>query len=360
VHHDGAAADDAGRQLSERLGAVLRGKGRNAGLLLAIGVWIAVCAQHNSLFVSVDNMKGIGLNMAYYAIAGIGTTFLIISGSIDLSIGSNFALAAVSSAMMAKVMPVPLAFVCAVLVAGGVGLINGVLTWNVPVSPIIITLGGLSLLHGLVLVISHGYGVPGVPDDFTAFGRSELWGVPTPILVFVLAAVLAAAFLSFTTIGRHIYAVGGSRAASKAAGLNVREIHVGVYIFGGLLVGLAGILAASRFGQPDATLGVGFELVVITGVILGGVSFAGGEGGVVGAVLGVLMLSLIDAGIVSLEIDAYYAEVIKGAILIIAVSADQFAHRQRERLQKAMAIREQARVEEERLRQREAELPEPA
>jgi ribose/xylose/arabinose/galactoside ABC-type transport system permease subunit len=360
VYHDGTAAVDTGPRLSDRLGAVLRGKGRNIGLLIAIGAWIAVVAQHNSLFVSVDNMKVIGLNMAYYAIAGIGTTFLIISGGIDLSIGSNFALAAVSAAMMAKVMPVPLAFLFAILVAGAVGLINGVLTWNVPVSPIIITLGMLSLLHGLVLVISHGYGVPGVPDDFTDFGRSELWGVPTPIVVFVLAAAAAAAFLAFTTTGRHIYAVGGSRTASKAAGLNVRAIHVGVYLFSGLLVGFAGILAASRFGQPDATYGVGFELVVITGVILGGVSFAGGEGGVIGAMLGVLMLSLIDAGIVSLEVDAYYAEVVKGAILIIAVSADQFAQKQRERFQKTMAMREQARVEEERMRQREGELAEPA
>ena len=359
MHHDGAAVDLRPR-LSERLGAALRGKGRNVGLLVAIGAWIAIVAQHNSLFVSADNMKVIGLNMAYYAIAGIGTAFLIISGSIDLSIGSNFALAAVSSAMMAKVMPVALALLLGVLVAGAVGLINGILTWNVHVSPIIITLGGLSLLHGLVLVISHGYGVPGVPDSFTTFGRSELWGVPTPIVVFVLAAAAAAAFLSFTTIGRHIYAVGGSRTASKAAGLNVRAIHIGMFVFSGLLVGFAGILAASRFGQPDATYGVGFELVVITGVILGGVSFAGGEGGVVGAMLGVLMLSLIDAGIVSLEVDAYYAEVVKGAILITAVSADQFAHRQRDRLQKAMAIREQARLEEERLRQREAELPERA
>jgi ribose transport system permease protein len=370
VHHDGAPVSPPATsvasepkeelRLAERLGTLLRGKGRNLGLLVAIGVWVAIVAQHNSLFVSTSNLKVIGLNMAYAAIAGIGTAFLIIAGSIDLSIGSNFALAAVSAAMMAQVMPVPLAFICGILVAGAVGLINGVLTWKVPVSPIIITLGGLSLLHGLVLVITHGYGVTGVPDDFTTFGRSELWGIPTPVIVFVVAALLAAAFLSFTTIGRHIYAVGGSRTASKAAGLNVRAIHIGVFVFSGLLVGVAGVLAASRFGSPDATYGVGFELVVITGVILGGVSFSGGEGGVIGAMLGVAMLSLIDAGIVSLEVDAYYAEVVKGAILIIAVSADQFAQSQRERLQKAMAMREQARIEEERLRQREPELPEPA
>jgi ribose/xylose/arabinose/galactoside ABC-type transport system permease subunit len=181
-----------------------------------------------------------------------------------------------------------------------------------------------------------------------------------PVIVLAVLAVLFFVVLRWTTMGRHTYAVGGNREASEAAGLNVRLIHIAVYVFSGLLVGLAGILAASRFGSPDATYGVGFELVVITGVILGGVSFAGGEGGVIGAILGVMMLSLIDAGIVSLEVDAYYAEVVKGAILIIAVSADQFAHRQRERLQKAMAIREQARLAEERLRQREAELPEPA
>jgi ribose/xylose/arabinose/galactoside ABC-type transport system permease subunit len=336
-----------------RLGTLMRGKGRNVGLLLALTSWIAIVAWHNSLFVSTSNLKVIGLNMSYAAIAGIGTTFLIVTGSIDLSIGSNFALAAVSSAMMAKVMPVELAFLCGILVSGAVGLINGVLTWKVPVSPIIITLGGLSLLHGLVLVISHGYGVPGVPDDFTHFGRSEWFGVPMAVVVMVIVALLAAVVLYFTTIGRHCYAVGGSRAASAAAGLNVRLIHLSVFVFSGLLVGLAGILAASRFGQPDATYGVGFELVVITGVILGGVSFAGGEGGVIGALLGIAMLSVIDAGIVSLNVDAYYAEVVKGAILIIAVSADQFAQVQRERFQKVMAMREQARVEEERQRHRQ-------
>jgi ribose/xylose/arabinose/galactoside ABC-type transport system permease subunit len=286
--------------------------------------------------------------MSYAAIAGIGTALLIIAGTIDLSIGSSFALAAVSSAMMAKVMPVGLAFLCGILVAGAVGLINGVLTWKVPVSPIIITLGGLSLLHGLVLVITHGYGVPDVPDSYTAFGRAEWFGIPMPVVIFVAAALLAAAVLHFTTVGRHVYAIGGSRAASAAAGINVRGIHVGVFVVGGLLVGLAGVLAGSRFGSPDATYGVGFELVVITGVILGGVSFAGGEGGVIGAMIGVAMLSVIDAGIVSLGVDAYYAEVVKGAILIIAVSADQFAQVQRERFQKTMAMREYARVLEER------------
>jgi ribose transport system permease protein len=337
-----------------RIGTITRGKGRNVGLLAALVGWIAVVAWHNSLFISSSNLKVIALNMSYAAIAGIGTTFLIIVGTIDLSIGSNFALAAVSSAMMSKVMPVELALVGGIAVAGAVGLINGVLTWKVPVSPIIITLGGLSLLHGLVLVITHGYGVPGTPDDFTRFGRSEWLGLPMAVIVMVIAVLVASVLLYFTTIGRHCYAVGGSRTASAAAGLNVRMIHIGVFVLSGLLVGLAGVLAASRFGSPDATYGVGFELVVITGVILGGVSFAGGEGGVIGAILGIAMLSVIDAGIVSLGVDAYYAEVVKGAILIIAVSADQFTHIQRERFQKTMAMREQARLEEERQRHRQA------
>jgi ribose transport system permease protein len=157
--------------------------------------------------------------------------------------------------------------------------------------------------------------------------------------------VLAQLVLELTTIGRHCYAVGGNRQAAQAAGINVRRITIGAFVVGGLLVGLSGVLAASRFDAPDPTYGTGFELQVITGVLLGGVSFAGGEGSVFGAMLGVLALSL------ALGIDPFYSDVVQGGLLILAVSFDQIAHVQRERYQKVMAMREQARMLEERHRE---------
>jgi ribose/xylose/arabinose/galactoside ABC-type transport system permease subunit len=169
-----------------------------------------------------------------------------------------------------------------------------------------------------------------------------------PIFVAIICAIIGAVFLATTKQGRHIYAVGGSRDASRAAGLDVRFIVIGCFVFTGLLAGLAGTLSGSEFGAPDPTYSTNFMLSVITGVILGGVSFAGGEGGVIGAMLGVAMLAVIDGSIVALSIDPYWAGVVKGAVLILAVSSDQFAQTSRDRRQKAMAIREAARIAEQR------------
>ena len=210
-----------------------------------------------------------------------------------------------------------------------------------------ITLGSLALFRGIVLVKTHGAPVTDTSSDFTRFGRAIEFGVPMPIIVLVIVAFLASLVLGFTTIGRHCYAVGGNKQAAQAAGVNVRRIVIGGFIAGGLLVGLSGVLAASRFDTPDPTYGTGFELQVITGVLLGGVSFAGGEGSIFGAMLGVLSLSLIDAGLVSIGVDPFYSDVVQGGLLILAVSFDQIAHVQRERYQKAMAMREQARLLEE-------------
>lgn len=331
-----------------RLSSILRGRTRNLGLLIALGAWVAVVSAKNSNFATVDNMRVIGLNMAVTAIAAVGTAILVITGNIDLSIGSNFAMAAIFAASFSTDMPVPIAFVLAIGIAGLVGLFNGILCWKVPLSPIVITLGSLALFRGIVLVITHGAPVSDTPADFPRFGRALVFGVPMPIVVMLIVVLLASIVLGFTTIGRHCYAVGGNKQAAQAAGVNVRRITIGAFVVGGLLVGLSGVLAASRFDAPDPTYGTGFELEVITGVLLGGVSFAGGEGSVFGAMLGVLALSLIDAGLVSIGIDPFYSDVVQGGLLILAVSFDQVAHVQRERYQKAMAMREQARVIEER------------
>jgi ribose/xylose/arabinose/galactoside ABC-type transport system permease subunit len=328
-------------------GTFLRGKSRNIGLLVAIGVWFAVVTAKNPNFATVDNMRVIGLNMSIAAIAAVGTAILVITGNIDLSIGSNFAMAAIFAASFSTDMPVPLAFVLAIGIAGLVGLFNGILCWKVPISPIVITLGSLALIRGILLVITQGAPISDTPIGFTEFGRTILVGVPMPIIMMLIVVGVAFVVLGFTTIGRYCYAVGGNKQAAEAAGINVRRIVIGAFIVGGLLVGLAGILTASRFDAPDPTYGVGFELEVITGVLLGGVSFAGGEGSVLGAMLGVLALTLIDAGLVSIGIDPYYSDVVQGGLLILAVSFDQVAHVQRERYQKAMAMREQARILEE-------------
>jgi ribose/xylose/arabinose/galactoside ABC-type transport system permease subunit len=327
------------------------GQVQAAGVLVAVVALFVATGIHSSLFWSVNNLKVIAEDMSFIALSGVGTAILIITGYVDLSIGSLLGFTAILTAMLANVVPLPLAFIFGTLIGGAVGAINGWIVWNVSTSPIIITLGGLLLIRGVDIVISGGVGIsPHNENSFTALANATPLGVPMPVWFFLGAALLGFLFLTFTTTGRHIYAIGGNREAARAAGIRVRRIVIGAFIVNGLLVGLTGMLEASLYGAPDDTFGNQFELSVITAVIVGGVSFAGGEGGIVRAMLGCALVQIIGAAVVSWNIDPNYAEIITGAILILAVSTDQIVHRQRERYQRLTAMRELATVTEERRR----------
>jgi ribose/xylose/arabinose/galactoside ABC-type transport system permease subunit len=346
-----APPPDGVRTLRE-LGTALRDQLQSMSVLGVMVAVFVITGLHSHLFWGADNIRVLAMNASFVMLAGVGTAILVISGNIDLSIGSMLGLCAVMAAIFSTHMPVALAFLLAVLFGGLLGLINGVIVWNVSTSPLIITLGGLTLLRGVIYVVTSGQAITGMPTNFVDFGNSEPLGIPTPVWIAIAASVLGFIFLATTTTGRHIYAIGGNRDASLAAGIRIRRIVIGAFLVNGLIIGLVGVLQASFYGAPDPTFGNGFELQVITAVIVGGVSFAGGEGGVLRAALGALLLETVSGSVVSFGIDPNYANIITGSILIIAVSADQIIHRQRERYRKAMAVRERARiVEEQRSRQ---------
>jgi ribose transport system permease protein len=293
-------------------------------------------------------MKVLLMNASFVALAGVGTAILIITGNIDLSIGSMLGLTAVVTAICAIHMPVPLAFCCGIILGGVLGAINGLIVWNVSTSPLIITLGMLTLLRGVIYIVTNGSAITGMPPNFVDFGNKSPLGFAMPVWIMAVAAILGFAFLTFTVTGRHVFAIGGNRDASLAAGVKIRRIVIGAFIANGLIIGLTGVLQASFYGSPDPTFGSGFELQVITAVIVGGVSFQGGDGGVLRAVLGALLIAAVSGSVISFGINPEWADVFTGGILIVAVTTDQIIHRQRERYQKAMAVREHARIVEER------------
>jgi ribose transport system permease protein len=343
----GEASVEAGARF--RISAVIRTQVQTIGVTVAVVALFLVTGLHSPYFWQVNNVRVLAMNMSFIALAGVGTAILIVSGNIDLSIGSILGLTAVLAGIFAKSMPAPLAFICATGVGGLVGAANGLLVWNVSASPIIITLGSMTLLRGLTYVVTRGESITGLPQSFVHFANTQPLSVPTPVWFAAGAVLLGFLFLTFTKTGRHIYAIGGNREASRAAGIRVRRLVIGAFVVNGLLVGLAGALQASLYSAPDQTFGVGFELQVITAVIVGGVSFAGGEGGVVRAIIGVALLEVVSGAIVAFNIDPNYANVLTGAILIFAVSIDQIVQKNRERFQKAMAMRDQARLHRERM-----------
>ena len=318
----------------------LRPHVRNLGLAAALLIALGILGILRPQYLSRDNLIVVAMQMSFVGIAAIGTAYLIISGSIDLSIGSLFALVGVASAMLSRTIgPIP-AMMAGVGLGAAVGWINGVLTWRIKLSPLIITLGSMSIIRGAVLLLTGGYSVRGVPKDFATLGQLRPLGVPAPIWLFLLLAAAAHVILSRTTVGRHTLALGGNPAACAAVGIRVRRVTLGVFLANGLIVGIAGVLAASRFGSASPAFGEGMELDVITAVILGGVAFTGGEGNIPGVILAVALLGVINSGIVALGINPEYAEVVKGAALIGAVSLDQFSHEARERFRKKLAMRE--------------------
>lgn len=326
------------------LRGLFRGNVRNLGLLLALLLALLILAIFSPKYMNLDNFIVVGLQVSYIGIAALGTAFLIISGNVDLSIGSIFGLSAVVAALLSLRIDPQLALLAGILTGGIVGLINGAMVWRVKISPIIITLGSLTVLYGLVLLLTGGYNIRGVPKEFGLIGQARWFGVPTPVWVFIFFAIIAHFFLQTTTIGRHIFAIGGNREASEASGLTVRRLVLGVFAVNGLIVSLAGTLAASRFGTAAPSFGVGYELDVITAVILGGVAFTGGEGNIIGVILAVILLGVLDSGLVSLGVDPHYSYVVRGGALIIAVTLDQLAHERQERFRTLLAMRERDRA----------------
>jgi ribose transport system permease protein len=201
----------------------------------------------------------------------------------------------------------------------------------------------MTMLRGFVLLVTQGYAVRGVPDEFSVFGQARPLEVPMPVWILLIMAVLAHVILHNTTIGRHIFAIGGNRDASEAAGINVRRLVLGTFTVNGLIVGLAAVLAASRYGTASPSFGVGYEFDVITAVILGGVRFTGGEGDILGVMLAVALLGVLNSGLVALGVDPHYTEIVKGGALVFAVSLDQLAQERQSRWRTILAMRERAR-----------------
>ena len=312
--------------------------GRSLGLLVALGAMLLVLAIKTPHYFSIANARIIGEEMAELGIASTGTALLMIAGYIDLSIGSLLSLTAVVSALMAAKIGVVPSLLLGVVLGAAIGFANGLIVWRIRVSPLIVTLGGLTAIAGIANLIGQSSALLNVPASFAKFGNLEPLSVPIAVWIMLGAFVAIRVVLRNTVLGRHIYAIGGNREAAVMAGLRVRRIVLGLFLFNGLIVGLAAVLTASRFGTASPSFGVGFELQVITAVLLGGVAFQGGEGSALGVFLGVALITVIASGLVSLGVNPFYTNIVQGSILIVAVAIEQVVDEQRERHRRAVAM----------------------
>jgi len=294
-------------------------------LCLSLVVLCLLFGSQTEFFFTGTNLNTITSTIAIVGITAIGMTIVLISGGVDLSVGSVAALVGVVTSLLWSQQHIPLGIsaVLAVLLGGLVGLINGLIVSYLKISPLITTLATFSIIRGAAFVLSEGQTNQLSNEAFNFMGRGSILGIPFSLLVMLFLYIFFMFVLSYTVFGRNLYAIGGSAEASRLAGIRVAPSLLAVYTLSGLLAALAGIFNVSQLASSAPRAATGLEFTVITAVVLGGTSLAGGKGTLIGTLIGVIILRVLNNGLVLMEVSSFYQEVARGAMLILAVGADQ-------------------------------------
>ena len=298
------------------------------GLAIALAVLMVGLAAARPNFLTLENLVNVLRQISINGILAVGVTYVLLTGGVDLSLGSLVAFTGVVAARFAHpgeflvLVPVSLG----ILAGAGCGIVNGWIVTRGRVAPFIVTLGMMTAARGLALLSSGGRPVSNLSAAFTAIGGGDVGAVPIPILIFFGVALGSHLFLRNLRAGRHLYAVGGNENAARASGVQVGRVKMMAYTICGAMAGLAGVVLAARIttGQPNA--GIGYELDAIAAVVIGGTSLNGGVGGVGGTVLGALLIGVLNNGLDLLNVSSYYQQVVKGVIIVGAVWLDR-SHR---------------------------------
>ena len=304
----------AGSQAMVRYGIVV------AFIVLCLGLSLL-----NEYFLTSGNITNVLRQASINGILAIGLTFVILTGGIDLSVGSLLALCGIlgASAVTGANPGSPAVAVAIGVGAGlGLGMVNGVLVAHLRVPAFVATLGMLSVARGLTFISNNGMPVPNLSPAFRQLGQGFVAGVPVPVILFALSVLLAWVALRFTIYGRYVYAVGGNERSARTSGINTRRIVFSVYAISGALAGLAGLVLAARTTSALPQAGVSYELDAIAAVVIGGTSLTGGVGSPVGTLFGALIIAVISNGLDLMGVSSYYQQVIKGVIIVLAVLLD--------------------------------------
>ena len=294
-----------------------------AGLLLILVGISAVLAVLSPYFLTVPNLVNVVLTMSVIGIVSIGMTYVMLSGGIDLSVGSTMGLSAVVAATFAKSgSPFIVVMLVGLGIGFAIGLINGLAITKLRVPPLIATLAMLSVAKGLQLIFSRGVTVFGLGDAVGWLGRGYIGPIPVPIVLLLLLYLLASNSLSRTSFGRKVYAVGGNERAARIVGIQVERIKISVYVLSSMLASFGGLILISRLDSAPTVIGTGLELETIAAVVIGGTSLSGGKGGVWGTLIGVAILALIQNALNLLNVSPYFTQLVQGLVIFTAVAID--------------------------------------
>jgi len=310
------------------------------GIFIIFAAMIVVASFLSPAFLTKTNLVNIVRQMSVIGLIALGVTGVIVCAGIDLSSGSVVGLAAVVAASLAQMpdysgarfvglhVPLIVSILAACVVGGLVGSINGSLVAKTRIPPFIATLGTYTAIRGAAMLYTNGRPVSDLSDGYNFIGQGDLFGVPVPILVLVLMAIVTHILYSGTKFGKYIYAIGGNEQAARVSGINVDRYKMMIYVYAGFLAGLAGLVVSSRIGSGQPGQGVGYELDAIAAAVIGGTSLsAGGIGTVAGTIVGALIIGVLNNTLDLMNVSAYWQQIIKGCIIVGAVILDQRKNR---------------------------------
>jgi len=324
----GTVPEGSGRALRDRLTRfVAVGE---VGVLLALILIVAFFYVMEPAFLSERNIRAILRVVSFVGIIAIGQTILLVGGEFDLSVGAVAGLSAVVSAklMTALALPVPVALIGGVLVGGTVGLVNGLAVVKLKIPAFIQTLGMLFIGQGLIQVVTNGYPVYPLPPSVGEIGMADfVFGLGWSFVFFVVAAIAADFVLRRTVVGRNMYATGGNPEVARLVGIDTARYKIGAFMVVGMLAAVAGMFVMADLSSGTTSIGSGWELTVIAGVVVGGVSLFGGAGTMAGGLIGILLLQVVTSGLVVIGVNANWQQIAVGLIMVIAVGLDVLRRR---------------------------------
>ncbi|MFA5604209.1 MAG: ribose ABC transporter permease [Bacilli bacterium] len=276
-------------------------------------------------FIQISNLSNVLRQVSINGLIALGMTFVILTGGIDLSVGSIFALtgAVLTKMLLSGVDPV-IAIILTLVLGGLLGLVNGILISYGKLQAFIATLGTMTLFRGITRVFMDGRPITGFKSDLVnEIGRGYLLGIPIPTIILIFAIIIVSFVLKKTIFGKEVYAVGGNETAARFSAININKVKIKVYTISGFLTTIASIILASRLNSTQPNAGMGYELDAIAAVVLGGTSLAGGRGRVFGTVVGILIIGFLNNGLNILGVTSFYQDVVKGVVILLAVLIDR-------------------------------------
>lgn len=293
-------------------------------VLVALVALCVVLTFASPYFATKINLINIVLQAAINATLACGMTFVILTGGIDLSVGSIVALAGILLGVMLKAdVPLILALIACVLAGGLCGLVNGLMVTRVNLPAFIATLGMMSIARGSALYISKGRAISGFAGKLNLIGSGYIFGIPVMIVLMVITFAVGLFILKYTRTGRYIYAIGGNKEATRLSGINTARYTMLVYAICGLTAGLAAVLLTARLDSAQPVAGEGYELDAIAATVIGGTNLDGGEGHLAGTIIGALMIAVLNNGLNLLNVSSYIQDIVIGLVIVLAVAADR-------------------------------------